>query len=233
MSTALSREDVKTATLVEGQRLDQPTFHALYEAMPADARAELIDGVVWIPGRIGIAHSDGTIALLLWLVGYAEQTPGVQSLNHVTLILDARNEPQPDEMLRVLPEYGGRTRNEGGYVAGAPELVIEVAQSTRYLDLGPKFDQYERAGVLEYIVLALEPDELAWFVRENDRFVKLTPDADGFLKSRVFPGLWLDPIALLNGDRAVVRATSHIAIDRGLASPEHAAFVAGLEAKKA
>jgi hypothetical protein len=33
-------------TLVEGQRLDQPTFHALYEAMPPGTRAELIDGVV-------------------------------------------------------------------------------------------------------------------------------------------------------------------------------------------
>ncbi len=28
--------------LVEGQRLDQPTFHALYEAMPPGTRAELI-----------------------------------------------------------------------------------------------------------------------------------------------------------------------------------------------
>jgi hypothetical protein len=33
-------------TLVEGQRLDQPTFHALYEAMPPGIRAELIDGVL-------------------------------------------------------------------------------------------------------------------------------------------------------------------------------------------
>ena len=36
-------------TLVEGQRLDQPTFHALYEAMPPGTRAELIDGVVYMP----------------------------------------------------------------------------------------------------------------------------------------------------------------------------------------
>jgi hypothetical protein len=37
------------STLVEGQRLDQPTFHALYEAMPPGTRAELIDGVVYMP----------------------------------------------------------------------------------------------------------------------------------------------------------------------------------------
>jgi hypothetical protein len=32
-------------TLVEGQRLDQPTFHALYEAMSPGTRAELISAV--------------------------------------------------------------------------------------------------------------------------------------------------------------------------------------------
>ncbi|MFI5459734.1 MAG: hypothetical protein ACHRXM_30280 [Isosphaerales bacterium] len=36
-------------TLVEGQRLDQPTFHALYEAMPPGTQAELINGVVLMP----------------------------------------------------------------------------------------------------------------------------------------------------------------------------------------
>ena len=35
--------------LVEGQRSDQPTFHALYAAMPPGTRAELIDGVVSMP----------------------------------------------------------------------------------------------------------------------------------------------------------------------------------------
>lgn len=35
--------------LVEGQRLDQPAFHALYEALPPGTKAELIDGVVCMP----------------------------------------------------------------------------------------------------------------------------------------------------------------------------------------
>ncbi len=40
-------------TLVEGERLDQPTFHALYEATPPGTRAELIDvsGIVARPDR--------------------------------------------------------------------------------------------------------------------------------------------------------------------------------------
>ena len=43
-------------TLVEGQRLDQPTFHALYEAMPPGTRAELINGVVFMPNPVGLEH---------------------------------------------------------------------------------------------------------------------------------------------------------------------------------
>ena len=136
--------------------------------------------------------------------------------------------PSPTRVLRVRPEYGGRTRNEGGYVAGSPELLVEVSRATRYVDLGPKLDEYERAGVLEYVVRAVDPDEVLWHVLEGGRFVAVAPGQDGLYRSRVFPGLWLDPAALLAGDRAAVRD----ALDRGLATPEHAAFVAGLAAAR-
>jgi hypothetical protein len=43
-----------------------------------------------------------------------------------------------------------------------------------------------------------------------------------YLRSQVFPGLWLDPKALLNGDLKTVLA----ALREGLASPEHRAFAA-------
>jgi len=58
------------------------------------------------------------------------------------------------------------------------------------------------------------------------------PDPDGQVRpleagdrlsraEEVFPGLWLDPAALVSGDTQTVVA----ALERGLASPEHAAFV--------
>ena len=34
--------------LVAGQRLDQPTFHERYEAMPPETQAELIGGIVYM-----------------------------------------------------------------------------------------------------------------------------------------------------------------------------------------
>ncbi|MGV3724331.1 MAG: Uma2 family endonuclease, partial [Actinomycetota bacterium] len=54
------------------------------------------------------------------------------------------------------------------------------------------------------------------------------PDPDGVFRSKVFPGLWLAPQALLRGDSAAVRAV----VERGVASPEHAEFVRRLAAAR-
>lgn len=92
--------------------------------------------------------------------------------------------------------------------------------------MGPKLADYERAGVLEYVVVALEPDEVLWHVRRDERFTPVPPDADGVYRSGVFGGLWLDPVALLTSDLARLRSV----VEAGLASAEHAEFVARLSA---
>ena len=46
-------------------------------------------------------------------------------------------------------------------------------------------------------------------------------DEDGLYKSEIFPGLWLDSAALVRGDMNAVIA----ALNRGLASVEHAEFL--------
>jgi Putative restriction endonuclease len=138
------------------------------------------------------------------------------------------SEPQPDALLRVLPECGGRTRTERGFVRGGPELIVEVARATRPLDLGPRRGDYERAGVLEYVVRTLEPDGVVWHVLRDGRLEAVPSDGDGLHRSTAFPGLWLDPAALLDGDRAGLRA----ALALGLVTPDHAAFVARLPAAR-
>jgi Uma2 family endonuclease len=214
--------------LVEGQRLDQPAFHALYEAMPPGTRAELIDGVVYMPSPVGLDHGGAQVPVIVWLSYYVENTPGVEVLDNATTILGPKSEPQPDALLRVLPECGGRTWNEDRYVHGAPELVVEITKATRYVDLGPKLNDYERAGVLEYVVRTFDPDEIYWFVHEEGALVQRTIGEDGQYRSSVFPGLWLDPGALLDGDTRRLRAV----VDIGCAAPEHMAFVARLAAAR-
>ena len=206
-----------------GDRHDQPTFHERYEAMPEEFRAELVEGVVFVPSPLGVPHGREHAVLMGWLVHYQAATPGTTALAGATVILGPDSEPQPDGALLLSPERGGQTRMEGIYLAGPPELVAEVASSSQAYDLHGKYRDYERAGVAEYLVVVVRERRVAWFVRHEARFRVLGPGPDGVLRSEVFPGLWLEPAALLAGEVAGVLAT----LDRGLASPEHTAWVAG------
>ena len=163
-----------------------------------------------------------------WLDEYEEATPGTELLGNTTNILGPHSEPQPDACLLILPEYGGQTwEDEDGYLNGAAELVAEISWATESIDLHGKKIDYERAGVREYIVAALRQRQVYWFVRRRGKFRALPTGADGVIRSESFPGLWLDPDALLRNDRKRLLAV----LRQGLASPEHAAFVAKLGGK--
>jgi hypothetical protein len=101
-----------------------------------------------------------------------------------------------------------------------------VARSSRAIDLGVKKSDYRRAGVPEYVVAEIDPDRIHWFVLRNRRYVQQAPGPGGIFRSTVFPGLWLDARALYAGDLDGLIA----ALERGLATPEHAAFAARLAA---
>jgi hypothetical protein len=214
--------------LVPGQRLDQPTFHAHYEAMPPETWAELVGGVVYMPSPLRSEHGVQDDSLSYWLGRYKRFTRGLVGGKNVTTILGEWGEVQPDGQLRIPEDLGGRTRIVEGYVIGAPELVAEIARSSRSYDLGEKKTDYERAGVREYLVVELDPDRLHWFILRGDRFEELEPGPDGIYRSGVFPGLWLDPLALFSDDLERVDEV----IDLGAATPEHAAFVARLAAAR-
>ena len=210
--------------LVEGQRLDRATFHERYRAMPPGTRAELIGGVVHMASPLGFAHGRRDSDVSDWLGYYTLRTPGVLKALNTTTQFDDYGEPQPDNLVLIPAELGGQTRIVDGFIVGAPELVVEVGKSSRRLDLGAKKLDYERAGVLEYVFVGIDPDEVRWFCRRDGRFAELVPGTDGIFRSEVFPGLWLDPPALLVGNVAGAVAV----LDRGIATPEHAAFAARL-----
>jgi Uma2 family endonuclease len=111
-------------------------------------------------------------------------------------------------------------------VGGPPELVAEVAASSASYDLHDKLRAYQRNGVCEYLVWRTWDSAIDWFVLREGRFERLPVSEAGQLRSEVFPGLWLDPAAMIRGDFAQVTAV----LQQGLASPEHAAFVARLHA---
>jgi Uma2 family endonuclease len=216
-------------TLEVGDHLDQKTFHARYEAMPGHVRAELIGGIVYMASPLKPRHGRTHSRVMSWLIGYEDATPGVETYDNTTAILGEESEPQPDAYLIISPEAGGQMHyNIDEYLVGAPELIVEVASSTESIDLHAKRTDYEKAGVQEYVVVALRQERVFWLTLRQGHYQDLAPGEDGVLRSEVFPGLWLDPAALLRHDGKRLTEVLELA----LASPEHAAFAARLAAAR-
>lgn len=214
--------------LEAGDRLTRAEFHRRYEAMPRVKKAELIEGVVHMGSPVRADHHAAPHAdIMAWLGFYRAATPGVRVFDNGTVRLDEDNEYQPDAMLIVEPRRGGRCRiSADDYIDGGPELVVEVASSSVGIDLHAKLNVYRRAGVPEYVVWRVREAGLDWFILHEGRYDRLPPDPDGLQRSQIFPGLWLDPTALLTGDLGRVLD----ALRLGLAAPGHAEFAARLRA---
>lgn len=214
--------------LEPGDRLTRAEFERRYEAMPHLIKAELIEGVVYMPSPVRQRrHGRPHAHLIAWLVQYEAGTPGVEVGDNSTARLDLDNEPQPDALLLIDPAHGGQARiGTDDYIEGAPELVAEVASSSASYDLHTKLHVYRRSGVREYIVWRVLEQAVDWFVLRDGQYERLLPGSDGVLRSEVFAGLWLDPAALLRGDIAAVLT----AVQQGMARPEHGAFVARMSA---
>jgi Uma2 family endonuclease len=227
-TTAMSGVELDKAlpALENGDRLTRAEFERRYEAMPDLKKAELIEGVVYVPSPVRHRqHGSPHAHLVGWLFQYAANTPGVEVGDNSSVRLDLDNEPQPDALLFIDPACGGQVRiSTDGIIEGAPELVAEVASSSVSYDLHAKLHVYRRNGVREYLVWRVLEREIDWFVLRAGLYERMPVDAQGLLRSEIFAGLWLDPAALLHGDLATVLAI----VQQGLAGPEHVAFVTRL-----
>ena len=222
--------NIQTTTapiLANGDRLSRDEFERRYAQMPDVKKAELIEGVVYMPSLVhaeshGIPHGH----VITWLGVYAAHTPGVKIADNATVRLDMDNEPQPDALLRIDETCGGQSRiSEDDYVEGPPELVVEVAHSSAAYDLHDKKQAYRRNGVREYIVWQMADARVDGFALEEGAYVPI-PVEDGMLQSRIFPGLVLDVPALLRGDLQAVLT----AVQEAVGSEAHRAFVEQLRA---
>ncbi len=227
MTTANGAPDaVKIPPLQSGDRLTWPEFARRYDAMPSRLKAELIDGVVFMASPVSQRyHSNPHFNLIGWLSAYQARTKGVEGGDNATVRCDEDNVPQPDALLFIVPECGGQVRlDNDGYVVGAPEWAGEVAASSASLDLHEKLDVYRRFGVREYLVWRVFDRAIDWFVLRGGAYRALRSSPDGIYRSKTLPGLWLDPAALIDGNMPRVLEV----VEQGIASPEHAAFVARL-----
>lgn len=208
--------------LENGDRLTRAEFERRYEAMPHTKKAELIEGVVYMPSPVCASHAEAHANIMLWLGTYRIATTGVHTADNATVRLDIDNEPQPDALLRIEPTRGGRSAvGPGDYIEGPPELVVEIALSSAAYDLHDKKRAYRRNGVQEYLVWQVYDKRIDWWELREGSYVALPSDDAGVIRSRVFPGLWLATAALLAGDMPTVIAR----LQEGLQSDAHAMFL--------
>ncbi|HEY9664263.1 MAG TPA: Uma2 family endonuclease [Allocoleopsis sp.] len=213
--------------LENGDRLSRYEFERRYNAMPNLKKAELIEGIVYMPAALRFrSHGQPHSRIIGWLITYEAATPRVAVGDNPTVRLDTDNEPQPDAVLFIDEAAGGQTRiSDDDYIEGAPELIVEIAASSAAIDLHAKKQAYRRNGVKEYIVWQVLDQTLCWFYLEEGEYLDLPVDPDGILRSRVFPGLWLAVTELLAGNMQRVLAV----LQTGLQSVEHATFVQTLD----
>src|SRR5664279_2211758 len=68
--------------LTRGMNLTLEECLRRWESIPGLRRAELIDGVVYVPSPVGIDHCTKNTKLIGWLDRYAEDTPGCEAGNN-------------------------------------------------------------------------------------------------------------------------------------------------------
>lgn len=213
--------------LEPGDTLTRAEFERRYDAMSELKKAELIEGVVYMPSPVRLRrHSGPHAATITWLGHYWASTPGVLVADNGSIRLDQDNMPQPDAAMLIDPACGGKVRiGADDYVESAPEWLGEISASSVSLDLNAKLRVYQDHRVREYMVWRVAEKAIDWFVLRQNQFARLPLTSAGLYQSEVFPGLWLDALAMTNLDLPKVLHT----LQQGLATPEHAAFVAQLQ----
>ena len=215
----LKRSQSAPYPLQNGDCMMRKEFHGLYEKMPAGYRAELLGGIVFEPSPVSWNHSEHHSQLNYLFKTYSIGLPQVSVGDNATVFLSEEDEVQPDLLLRLSEEAGGTSSltKRGGYVEGAPELVAEIAYSSRAIDLHLKKTRYALAGVGEYIVVCLNPERVFWFDLANDKQLQVK---NGVVRSRVFPGLWIhiEGLLLLEDQKTTG------ALKKGLESKEYQEF---------
>jgi Uma2 family endonuclease len=212
----------KVLPLENGDRLTRAEFERRYDAMPNLKKAELINGTVYMGSPVKTIHVTPHALMGTWLGTYFAYAPGLEIVDNTTFRLDDDNEPQPDLALFKPAHAGGQARiDQDKYVAGGPELAVEIAASSASYDTHVKKDLYLRFNVQEYVVWRVYDEAIDWLVLRNGGYEPLSADESGLTTSTQFPGLVLDVPAMLRFDLATVLTR----LQQAMSLPAHAEFV--------
>lgn len=132
-------------------------------------RTDLIDGEI-IVSPPSLEHQDLVLKLAVLLNQLTQA--GKVMIAPVDVVLDEYNTVQPD-VLWIAPD-SACVREQGKYLRGAPDLVIEVlSPSTARQDRGKKFTLYQRYGISEYWMIDPDAQFVEVWVRQGELLMRV------------------------------------------------------------
>lgn len=159
--------------------------------------AEWVEGRVYVmsPGNEPQGRLSRFLAAIIQYWADAHGGLGETYVNAYPLRLNDETAREPDVFF-IHRENAERAR--GTFVDGAADLVIEVVSpSTRAVDRGVKYYEYEQAGVPEYwLIDPLRERVEAYRLGAGGVYEPVATGDPPVLRSEVLPGLWI-PVAWL------------------------------------
>jgi Uma2 family endonuclease len=168
-----------------GVRMTAGEFIALGET---PQRLELVDGVVCMSPSASLPHQRLVREILFQLETFRRANPAVEVLADVDVVLTSGTVYRPD----IIAYADARALLNAERAVAVPSLVVEVlSPATRAFDLTTKKDDYEKAGVAEYLVVEPVGARVRMFRRATEWLVELPVHGDS-LASIALPGFALD-----------------------------------------
>jgi Uma2 family endonuclease len=160
---------------------------------------EAYDGVhaEWVEGRVYVMspgnEAQGRLSRFLASIiqHWAEAHEGGETyVNAYPVRLNEQTAREPDVFF-IRAEHADRA--QGTFVDGAADLVIEiVSPSTRAVDRGAKYYEYEQAGVSEYwLVNPMRERVEAYRLSAGGVYEPMALGEPAVLRSEVVPGMWI------------------------------------------
>jgi Uma2 family endonuclease len=175
------------------------TYDDLLE-MPDDGqRYESIDGELIVTPAPTIKHQRVLRSLIQILGTFAYETGrGELVLPPFDVVLGHYNIVKPD--LLLIASEPGHIPGDHDKFEGPPDLVVEVSSPISLrIELVRKSALYARCGVPEYWIADPERRRMVIYNLQDKQYVPIESDDDGWLASRVFPGLRVDPSEVFFG----------------------------------
>jgi Uma2 family endonuclease len=159
---------------------------------PDEQKAELINGVmIMAPPPLHI-HEKLFGFLFSLIRAYSEEHDLGEAHGSRTGVELAPDQVYEPDILFVSRDRLDIIERKG--IVGAPDFVVEIlSASTAQYDRGDKMRIYERVGVRElWLIDPYGPVGTEFFHLEEQRFIPVTPDSQGVLRSVALPDFWIN-----------------------------------------